>query len=172
MFFFYPGSDKMVKFKILNPQNIMITLSDINFASTKQTSTLVTNSADLPIYIDNLKVRGTLEGIGSVTANSAHLAIAKRIEGAVVTTNVYDRIEGKDASLMLDRVAKQVPLFVTGQINPTVPFSLSQKFMIKLRKDDVLVFVQQTNPGSCNYSAALSWTQGTQVKRIMRTRRR
>ncbi len=162
----------MVKFKILNPQNISIVLNDVNLVSAKAATTIVSTSANEPIYIDNLKVRGTIEGIGSVTANSANFGIFKRLEDLAVVTNVYDRIEGKDASLMLDRVAKQVPLFVTGQINPSVPFSLTQKFMIKLRKDDTLKLEYQTNPGNCQFSCTISWTQGSIVKRIMRSRRK
>ncbi len=162
----------MVKFKMINPQKIMETKSDVNFASTKISAVFISHTELDPIYINHLKIKGTLEGIGNTTANSAHLAIVKRIEGAAVVVNVYDDVTGKDASLMLDRVSKQVPLFVTGQINPTVPFSLTQKFMIKLRQGDTVALITQMNPGSVNYSASISYTRSRTVKRIVRGKRR
>ncbi len=157
---------------MVNPQNILGTISDLNFAASKITSLILTNTAEEPVYIDNFKFRGSIEGIGNTTANSAHIALVKRIEGAGIFTNVFDTVDGKDASLMLDRISKQVPLFVTGQINPTVTFGLSQKFMVKLRKDDTLVIVLQCNPGSCNVSGSWSYTRAQAVKRMVFRRRK
>ncbi len=158
----------MVKFILESPGHEDGTLSDVAISNTLTTpKVFYLNSSDEPVYIDNFRLRGSIVGEGNTGANSFTIAVFHRRAAANPVSNVTDTINGDEIQLIVGRISKQIGLFVSGQTASHVPFSITQKFMVKLRKGDDLVCQVQSNPGSGSFSANYFFSRADTVKRIM-----